>query len=153
MTYGGNRLVCSHLGGRVGPSKCNVHCERSHIFLFLIKYLVHILLAVTARFLVSFIKTPVLHKISVLKARIHCEISLSDYFMKHSLMHILLHLIWFHEIRIKYVKRKPPRTIIRKKAISPCLPHLHVVDIGWSVSHEKFIFTGDCFSNRLFYQR
>ena len=28
-----------------------------------------------------------------IKARIHCEIFLSDYFMKHSLMHILLHLI------------------------------------------------------------
>ena len=70
LTYGGNRLVCSHLGGRLGPSKCNVHCERLHIFLLLIKYLVHILLTITARFLVSLIKTPVLHKISVLKTRI-----------------------------------------------------------------------------------
>ena len=43
------------------------------------------------------------------KARIHCEIFLSDYFMKHSLMYISLHLIWFHEIHIKYLKRKPPR--------------------------------------------
>ena len=33
--------------------------------------------------------------------------------MKHSLMYISLHLIWFHEIHIKYVKRKPPR--LRKK--------------------------------------
>ena len=47
------------------------------------------------------------------KARIHCEIFLSDSFMKHSLMYISLHLIWFHEIHIKYVKRKPPR--LRKK--------------------------------------
>ena len=67
----------------------------------------------------------------ILKARIHCKIYFSDCFMKHNLMHISLHLIWFHEIRIKYVKRKPPRTIIRKNAISPCLPRLHVVDIGW----------------------
>ena len=43
----------------------------------------------------------------VLKARIHCEIFLSDYFTKHSLMYISLHLIWFHEIHIKCVKRKP----------------------------------------------
>ena len=41
--------------------------------------------------------------------------------MKHDLTHILLHLIWFHDIRIKYVKMKPPRTIIRKNAISRCL--------------------------------
>ena len=34
--------------------------------------------------------------------------------MKHSLMYISLHLIWFHEIHIKYVKRKPPRTMIGK---------------------------------------
>ena len=27
------------------------------------------------------------------KARIHCEIFLSDYFMKHSLMHSSLHLV------------------------------------------------------------
>ena len=44
-----------------------------------------------------------------LKARIHREIFLSEYFMKHSLMYISLHLIWFHEIHIKYVKRKPAR--------------------------------------------
>ena len=62
-------------------------------------------------------------KKSVLKARIHCEIYLSDYFMKHNLTHISLHLIWFHEICIKYVKRKPPQTITRKKAISPCCEH------------------------------
>ena len=79
------------------------------------------------------------------KARIHCEIYLSDYFMKHNLMYISLYLIWFHEIRIKYVKRKPPRTIIRKVAIFQCLPRLHVVNIGWPVSHEKVILTGDCF--------
>ena len=35
--------------------------------------------------------------------------------MKHSLMYISLHLIWFHKIHIKYVKRKPPRTMIGKK--------------------------------------
>ena len=51
----------------------------------------------------------------ILKARIHREIFLSDYFMKHSLMYISLHLIWFHEIHIKHVKRKPPRTMIGKK--------------------------------------
>ena len=61
-----------------------------------------------------------------IKARIHCEIYLSDCFMKHNLMHISLHLIWFHEIRMTYVKRKPPRTFIGKKchipmfATSPC---------------------------------
>ena len=33
--------------------------------------------------------------------------------MKHSLIYTSLHLIWFHEIHIKYVKRKPPR--LRKK--------------------------------------
>ena len=49
------------------------------------------------------------------KARIQCEIFLSDYFMKHSLMYISLYLIWFHEIHIKYVKREPPR--LRKKGI------------------------------------
>ena len=32
-------------------------------------------------------------KITCLKGRIHCEIFLSDYFMKHSLMYISLHLI------------------------------------------------------------
>ena len=84
--------------------------------------------------------------------RIHCEIYLSDYFMKHNLMHMSLYLIWFHKIRIKYVKKKSPRTIIRKNTISPCLPRLHVVDIGWPVSHEKLlIFMGDYI--RLFYQR
>ena len=51
---------------------------------------------------------------SICKGEIHCEIFLSDYFMKHSLMlYISLHLILFHEIHIKYVKRKPPR--LRKK--------------------------------------
>ena len=35
--------------------------------------------------------------------------------MKHSLIYISLHLIWFHEIHIKYVKRKPTR--LRKKGI------------------------------------
>ena len=65
--------------------------------------------------------------------------------MKDNLTHISLHLIWFHEICRKYVKSKPPRTIIRKNAIFPCLPRLHVVDIGWPVSHEKVVLTGDCF--------
>ena len=32
------------------------------------------------------------------KTRIHCEIFLSDYFVKHSLMHISLHIIGFHII-------------------------------------------------------
>ena len=56
-----------------------------------------------------------------LKARIHCEIFISDYFMKYSLMYILLHLIWFHEIDIKYVKRKPPRLRNKefKKSLRP----------------------------------
>ena len=65
--------------------------------------------------------------------------------MKHNLTYISLHLIWFHEIRIKYVKRKPPQTIIRKNAISPCLPRLHVVDIGWPVSDVKVTLTGERF--------
>ena len=46
------------------------------------------------------------------KLRIHCEIFLSDYFMKHSLMHISLHIIGFHEIHVKYVKRSPTLTIM-----------------------------------------
>ena len=54
-------------------------------------------------------------KVRLLKARIHCEIFLSVYFMKHSLMHISLHLIWFHEIHIWHLKRKPLRTIIITK--------------------------------------
>ena len=57
-----------------------------------------------------------------LKARIHCEIFLSDYFMKHSLMHISLHIIGFHEIHAKDVKRNPSRTIIRKCSI--CLEYV-----------------------------
>ena len=40
--------------------------------------------------------------------------------------HISLHLIWFHEIRIKYVKRKPPRTITRKNAI-PLVCHVSML--------------------------
>ena len=43
------------------------------------------------------------------QARIHCQTFLSDYFMKHSLMYISLHLIWFYEIHVKHVNRKPPR--------------------------------------------
>ena len=50
-----------------------------------------------------------------LKASIHCEIFISDYFMEHSLMYNSLHLIWFHETHIKYVKRKAPRNMIGKK--------------------------------------
>ena len=57
------------------------------------------------------------HLISFLKARMHCEIFLSDYFMKHSLMHISLHIIRFHKIYVKYVKRNHSRTIIRKCSI------------------------------------
>ena len=37
--------------------------------------------------------------------------------MKHSLIRISSHLIWFHEIHIKYVKRKPLQTMIGKKWI------------------------------------
>ena len=64
-----------------------------------------------------------------LKARIHCGIFLSDYFMKQNLTLISLHVIWLHEFCIKYVKRNPPRTIIRKKypiptfATCPCCGH------------------------------
>ena len=47
-----------------------------------------------------------------LKARIYCEIFLSDYFMKHSLMHISFHIIGFHENHVKYVKRNPSGTIM-----------------------------------------
>ena len=39
--------------------------------------------------------------------------------MKHSLMYISLHLNWFHEIHIKYVKRKPPQ--LRKKEFKESL--------------------------------
>ena len=46
-----------------------------------------------------------------IKARIHCEIFLSDYFMKDSLMHISLHIIRYYEIYVKYVKMNPSRTI------------------------------------------
>ena len=56
------------------------------------------------------------------KARIHLEIFLSDYFMRYSLMHISLHIIWFHEIHVKYVKRNPSRTIISECSI--CLEHM-----------------------------
>ena len=56
------------------------------------------------------------------KARIHYEIFLSDYFMRYSLMHISLHIIWFHEIHVKCVKRNPSRTIISKCSI--CLEHI-----------------------------
>ena len=42
-----------------------------------------------------------------LKARIYCEIFLLDYIIKHSLMHISLHIIGFHKIDVKYVKRNP----------------------------------------------
>ena len=34
------------------------------------------------------------------KARLHCEIFLSDYFMKHSLMHISLHFDFMKFIKI-----------------------------------------------------
>ena len=33
----------------------------------------------------------------------------------------------------------------KENALSRCLPRLHVVDIGWPVSHGKVILTGDCF--------
>ena len=56
-------------------------------------------------------------KLAPLKARIHCKMFLSDYFMKHSLIRISSHLIWFHEIHIKYVKRKPLQTMIGKNWI------------------------------------
>ena len=52
--------------------------------------------------------------VSHVKARIYCEIFLSDYFMKHSLMHISLNLIWSHEIHVNYVKRNPSRTVVSK---------------------------------------
>ena len=81
-----------------------------------------------------------------LKARIHCEIYLSDC-KKHNLMHISLHLIWFHlfKIRIIYVKRKPPRTIIRKKchipmfATSPCCGHW-LICFSWKVYFLRRLF-------------
>ena len=59
---------------------------------------------------------------SLLKVRIHSEIFLSDYFMKHSLMDISLHIIGFREIHVKYVKRNPSRTIISKCSI--CLEYI-----------------------------
>ena len=51
---------------------------------------------------------------TILKARIHCEVFLSDYFMKRSLMHASLHLIWFHEIHVNYVKKNPSRAAASK---------------------------------------
>ena len=57
-----------------------------------------------------------------LKARIHCEIFLSDYFMKYSLMNISLHIIGFYEIHVKHVKSNPSRTIISKCSI--CLEYI-----------------------------
>ena len=42
--------------------------------------------------------------------------------MKHSLMHVSLHIIGFHEIHVKYVKRNPSRTIISKNSI--CLEYI-----------------------------
>ena len=32
--------------------------------------------------------------------------------MKHSLMHVSLHIIRFHELRVKYVTGNPSRTIM-----------------------------------------
>ena len=74
-------------------------------------------------------------KFKNIKARIRCEIFLSDYFMKLSLMYISLHLIWFHEIHVKHVKRKPkrlrekefkrslsPATLLKKRLWRRCLP-------------------------------
>ena len=60
--------------------------------------------------------------IPLLKARIHCEIFLSEYFIKHSLMHISLHIIGFHEIHVKYVKQNRSRIIISKCSI--CLEYI-----------------------------
>ena len=81
-----------------------------------------------------------------IKARIHCEIFLSDYLMKYNIMHIPLRLIWFHEIHIKYVKRKPPQTTIWKTAMSSCLLRLHVVEwltcFSWKgCSHWRLFFS------------
>ena len=42
------------------------------------------------------------------------------YFMEHSLMYKSLHLIWFHETHIKYVKRKAPRNVIGTIKCSVC---------------------------------
>ena len=53
--------------------------------------------------------------------------------MKHSLMYISLHLIWFHEIHIKYVKKKTstvkkkgiqkrPATLLKKRLWRRCFP-------------------------------
>ena len=84
----------------------------------------------------------------LLKARIHCEIYLSDYFVKHNLMHMLLYLIWFHEIRMKYVKRKSPRTIIRKKtshismfATSSCSGHWLTCFSWKGYFHRRLFFS------------
>ena len=81
-----------------------------------------------------------------IKARIHCEIFLSDYLMKYNLMHIPLRLIWFHEIHKKYVKSKPPQTTIWKTAMSSCLLRLHVVEwltcFSWKgCSHGRLFFS------------
>ena len=71
-------------------------------------------------FFQAFIKNRLQHRYfsvniaNFLKARIHCEIFISDYFMKDGLMHISLHLIWFHETHVNYVKRNPSRTAVSK---------------------------------------
>ena len=68
------------------------------------------------------------------------------HFMKHNLTYISLHLIWFHKIRVKYVKREPPRTIIRKKyhipmfATSPCCGHWLTCLLWKGYSHRKLFF-------------
>ena len=64
-----------------------------------------------ARKIIRSSRPEVFRKKCLLKARIHCEIFLSDYFMKHNLMHISLHIIGFDEVYVKYVKRNPSRTI------------------------------------------
>ena len=70
-----------------------------------------------------------------LKARIHCEIFLSDYSW-NSLMYISLHLVWFHEIHIKYVKRKSPR--LRKKELKRSLrPATLLKKILWRSSFPE----------------
>ena len=88
----------------------------------------------------------------ILKARIHSKIYFSDCFMKHNLMHISLHLTWFHEIRITYVKRKPPWTIISKKwhilmfTTSPCCGHWLTCFSWKGYFHRRLFFFTDYFT-------
>ena len=61
-------------------------------------------------------------------------------------MHISLYLIWFHEIHVKYVKMKQPRTIIKKWhvpmfAVSPCCWNWSTCFPWKDYSHRRLFFS------------